>query len=538
MAGNGINPEDLDREMYRVLLKYLRPADHGVTPGRERSPAGRTRPPAELERTSGENVQPKPLTSPGRGEATGALTEREDPSRSGPAAGAAEVDALPFAYPQLPGQRYRLDGEVDRGGMGTIFKGHDTRLDRQIAFKFLLFKHHEDADQRRRFVREARITGRLQHPGIVPVYDAGQSPEGHLFFTMSLVQGQCLARFLDERPDPALELPRFLKVFEKVCEAVAYAHSEGVIHRDLKPANVMVAPFGVVHVMDWGCAKCLRDGAGEPDDLVPEAWQGTPADCQADTPAVVCPSSREGHVLGTPAYMAPEQARGELSRIDERADVFGLGGILCMILTGRPPYLGGTTAEICDRAKHADLNCALARLDSCAAERDVVGLAKRCLAARPEDRPRDGGAVAAAVTAYLESDLRRAERDLVRFFDLSPDLFCVAGLDGFFYRVNGNFSRILGYTDAELLARPFLDFVHPGDRDRTLGAMEKLARGIPVIRFRNRYRDARGAYRWFEWTGKSIPEEGVIFAVARDVTDWIELERNLSPERDSGESAR
>jgi serine/threonine-protein kinase len=422
--------------------------------------------------------------------------------------------------------------------MGTIFQGHDTRLDRQIAFKFLLFRHCENADKRRRFVREARITGRLQHPGIVPVYDAGQSPEGHLFFTMSLVQGQSLARVLDDRHDPALELPRFLKVFEKVCEAVAYAHSEGVIHRDLKPANVMVAPFGVVHLMDWGCAKCLWGGDGEPDDRIAEEWEDAPAAGQAGTPALVFSSSREGQMLGTPAYMAPEQARGELGRIDERADVFGLGGILCMILTGRPPYIGGTTSEICDRAKKADLACALARLDSCSAEREVVGLAKRCLAPRPEDRPRDGGAVAAAVTAYLESDLRRAERDLVRFFDLSPDLFCVAGLDGFFYRVNGNFSRILGYTNAELLARPFLDFVHPDDRERTLEAMEKLSRGIPVIRFRNRYRDARGGYRWFEWTGKAIPEEGVIFAVARDVTDWIELERSLSAERDFGESAR
>jgi PAS domain S-box-containing protein len=131
------------------------------------------------------------------------------------------------------------------------------------------------------------------------------------------------------------------------------------------------------------------------------------------------------------------------------------------------------------------------------------------------------------VTAYLESDLRRAERDLVRFFDLSPDLFCVAGLDGYFRRVNANFSRVLGYTARELQSRPFLDFVHPDDRERTLAEMEKLARGLPVICFENRYRDEAGSYRWFEWTAKSIPEEGVIFAVAREVTDRIRLERQL-----------
>jgi serine/threonine-protein kinase len=423
---------------------------------------------------------------------------------------------------------------VDRGGVGAVFKGRDTFLDREVAFKFLLGKHRNDAELQRRFAREARITGRLQHPGIVPVYDLGKSSEGHPFFTMSLIEGQTLARLLDERRDPSLELPRFLKIFEKVCEAVAYAHSKGVIHRDLKPANVMVAPFGVVRVMDWGFAKCLR---GEVADTEPEnrtaadsPWTVT-ASGELATPdgSGAAPASREGQAIGTPAYMAPEQARGETCRIDERSDVFGLGGILCAILTGRPPYIGRSAEEICERAAAGDLTCALARLDSCAAEREVVALAKQCLEAGPENRPPDGGAVAAAVTAYLASDLRRAERDLVRFFDLSPDLFCVAGLDGFFYRVNANFSRVLGYTDAELLARPFLDFVHPEDHDSSIGEMEKLSQGIPVIRFRNRYRDAAGGYRWFEWTAKSIPEEGVIFAVARDVTDWIELERNLWP---------
>jgi PAS domain S-box-containing protein len=132
-----------------------------------------------------------------------------------------------------------------------------------------------------------------------------------------------------------------------------------------------------------------------------------------------------------------------------------------------------------------------------------------------------------ALNAYLESDLRQAARDLVRFFELSPDLFCIAGFDGYFRRVNGNFTRVLGYTPDELISRPLIEFVHPDDRANTKAEAEKLSRGLPVVQFRNRYRDVRGGYRWFEWEAKSIPEEGIIFAVARDITERMELEDRL-----------
>ena len=119
------------------------------------------------------------------------------------------------------------------------------------------------------------------------------------------------------------------------------------------------------------------------------------------------------------------------------------------------------------------------------------------------------------------------DNELVRLFDLSLDLFCIAGLDGYFRRVNGNFCRVLGFTTEELLSRPFADFVHPDDRGRTRDEVVKLSQGLLCVRFRNRYRDSRGDYRWFEWTAKSIPEEGIIFAVARDVTDQARMEDQL-----------
>ncbi len=394
---------------------------------------------------------------------------------------------------------YRLGREIGRGGMGTVLEGRDTRLGREVAVKVLLETHAADTRVLEHFSEEVRILGRLQHPGIVPVYQAGQFPDGRPYFAMRLVKGQTLARLLAGRTGTEGR-PHLLKVFEQVCQAMAYAHSEGVIHRDLKPANVMVGDFGEVQVMDWGLARSRCQDAGE---------------------------SLPGGVMGTPAYMAPEQAHGEASRLDERTDVFGLGGILCEILTGKPPYPGPDKEAVLAKARRADLGDAFRRLDACGADSDLVSLAKSCLAADPNDRLGDAGKLADAVTGHLEWVLRRAERDLVRFFELSLDLFCIAGLDGYFHRVNSNFSRVLGYPEEELVSRPFLDFVHPEDRERTLGEMAKLREGLPVIRFCNRYRDVGGKYRWFEWTAKAIPEEGVIFAVARDVTERVELEEQL-----------
>jgi eukaryotic-like serine/threonine-protein kinase len=416
---------------------------------------------------------------------------------------------------------YRLGREIGRGGMGTVLEGRDTRLGREVAVKVLLETHAANTRLLEQFSEEVRILGQLQHPGIVPVYEAGQLPDRRPYFTMRLVKGHTLARLLAGRT--GLEgRPHFLKVFEQVCQAMAYAHSKGVIHRDLKPQNVMVGDFGEVQVMDWGLARALAKGRDA------QAGEGLPATaCGCQDACDSRPGTTKGGVMGTPAYMSPEQAHGEVGRLDERTDVFGLGGILCEVLTGKPPYPGPDRQAVLARARRGDLGDTLTRLDACGADRDLVTLAKSCLAADPNDRPGDAGKLADAVTGHLESVLRRAERDLVRFFELSLDLFCIAGLDGYFRRVNCNFSRVLGHPSEELISRPFLDFVHPDDREGTLGEMAKLALGLPVTRFCNRYRDVEGQYRWFEWTAKAIPEEGVIFAVARDVTERVELEEQL-----------
>src|SRR5262249_43788950 len=160
----------------------------------------------------------------------------------------------------------------------------------------------------------------LQHPGIPPVHDRGELPDGRPFFAMKLIQGHTLADLLKERPTLAHDLPRFLAVFEHLCQTVAYAHSRGILHRDLKPANVMVGPFGEVQVMDWGLAKVLGSTRAPETAIQPEEAStiATVRTASAD------PSTQAGAVMGTPAFMAPEQARGEVHHLDERADVFGL----------------------------------------------------------------------------------------------------------------------------------------------------------------------------------------------------------------------
>jgi serine/threonine protein kinase len=153
---------------------------------------------------------------------------------------------------------YDLLEEIGSGGMGTVLRGHDAVLDRELAVKVLRDHFAGNPNMVGRFIDEARITGQLQHPFIVPVYNLGTLPDGRPFFAMKLVQGRTLATLLAERPAPDHDLPRFLKVFEQVCQTVAFAHSRGVIHRDLKPGNVMVGAFGEVQVMDWGLAKVLN----------------------------------------------------------------------------------------------------------------------------------------------------------------------------------------------------------------------------------------------------------------------------------------
>jgi tetratricopeptide (TPR) repeat protein len=322
--------------------------------------------------------------------------------RDGSVDGASPARVCSEAMPVTAGDagRYQLHGEIARGGMGVVLKGRDVDINRDVAVKVLLEKHRDSPEMVRRFVEEAQIAGQLQHPGSVPVYELGRLPDARLYIAMKLIRGRTLAALLGGRADAAEDRPRYLAIFEQVCQTMAYAHTCGVIHRDLKPSNIMVGHFGEVQVMDWGLAKVI-DRGGVADEERSLRSQADPDPVRTLRTGSAADESRAGSVLGTPSYMAPEQARGQLDTLDERADVFGLGAILCEILTGLPPYTGPSGNEVYRKATRAELAEALARLDACGAEAELVALTRSCLAAAPKDRPRDASVVVAALTAHL-----------------------------------------------------------------------------------------------------------------------------------------
>jgi serine/threonine protein kinase/Tfp pilus assembly protein PilF len=364
-----------------------------------------------------------------------------------PAAG----DAPAAGTWQLPGGRYQVLGEIARGGMGVVLRVIDTDIQRPLAVKVM--RAGAAPELQERFLEEARITGQLQHPGIPPVHEIGRLADGRPFFSMKLIEGRTLSALLRERPSPQADLPHFLKIFEQIAQTLAYAHSQGIIHRDLKPLNVMVGAFGEVQVMDWGLARRLRGRESfscEQDRIVPpsadrtkktpdplglahqgaDAPRSPPVNAEVTTEVPgplddtrpVAPQRDErddsdrltqaGQVLGTPAYMPPEQARGEIDILDERSDVFGLGAILCVILTGAPPYRGPDQSTTLRYAQQGNLADADERLQACGADAELAALCRECLAVEPAQRPRHAGEVAARMSTYLASvqeRLRAAE---------------------------------------------------------------------------------------------------------------------------------
>ncbi|MBX3400827.1 MAG: serine/threonine protein kinase [Gemmataceae bacterium] len=301
---------------------------------------------------------------------------------------------------------YDLREEIGRGGMGLVYRALDLSLNREVAVKLLQDQFAAVGTTAARFLDEARITAQLQHPGIPAVHQVGMMPNGRPFLAMKLIKGETLDRLLKARPDPAAERGHFLQIFEAIAQALGYAHSRRVIHRDLKPANVMVGAFGETQVMDWGLAKVLGETAIQRSDSDETTKIRSDRDSNSDA------STQYGQFMGTPAFMPPEQAIGAVDRIDERSDVFGLGAILCVILTGKPPFVGSdaeTTRQLAARGKVEE---AFSRLDACGADPELIALTKRCLAVEPADRPTNAGELAAALAAYrtgAEERVRRTE---------------------------------------------------------------------------------------------------------------------------------
>ncbi|MEQ8767114.1 MAG: SUMF1/EgtB/PvdO family nonheme iron enzyme [Planctomycetota bacterium] len=315
-------------------------------------------------------------------------------------------------------QRYRVEKEIGRGGMGVILKVLDEDLNRSMAMKVVLGSEQAGSEGSKRlppqlldrFFEEAQVTGQLVHPGIVPVHELGVDDSGRAYFTMQLVEGRDLRQIfkLVKEQEEGWTRTRALGVMLKVCEAMAYAHSKGVIHRDLKPANIMVGRFGEVYVMDWGLARVLS----RPESREGDSWVFTYANSEDSIDSVSEARTLDGNIIGTPSYMSPEQARGRISELDERTDVYSVGALLYELLSGRRPY----TVEDGEN----DVRSILERVYQgppaplSSLRRDIspemIAICDRAMAADPRERYADMGELAEDLRAYLEDRVVSAYR--------------------------------------------------------------------------------------------------------------------------------
>lgn len=330
-----------------------------------------------------------------------------------------------------PASRYRVRREIARGGMGAVFEVWDGDLRRRLAMKVALGKGKDgssapteelDARVLARFLEEAQVTGQLDHPGIVPVHELGLDGHGQVYFTMRLVQGEDLDRVFRrvEAGEEAWTLTRCLGHLLRACEAMAFAHSKGVLHRDLKPANVMVGRFGEVYVMDWGLARVL--GSGAPVEEPEDAETGDPFDPETTTPLAVDPRvdvqghdsdalyTMDGDILGTPSYMSPEQARGRNSALRRESDVYSMGAMLYQLLNGAPPYAEPgrkrSGVEILQDLWAGPPRSLEANGRSIPAQ--LVAICNKAMSRVPEDRYPDMQALAEDLRAYLENRVVRS----------------------------------------------------------------------------------------------------------------------------------
>ena len=269
---------------------------------------------------------------------------------------------LPATLPSitLPAQSYVVGREIAHGGMGSVLHAQDKKLGRDVAMKVMRLSSAASEEARSRFIREATVLARLEHPNIVPIHDLGWDAENRLYYTMKLVQGRTLQAVLNGLRQRDVDfisyytLDRLLTIYRKVCDAMSLAHAKGVIHRDLKPDNIMVGEFGEVLVMDWGLAKIQADAKQAAEEAALKANVGSAerfrelADSELSKSAGL---TLDGAVMGTPLYMSPEQASGNLAEIDQQSDIFSLGGILYALLTLHPPVDGKTADEIMSRIK-------------------------------------------------------------------------------------------------------------------------------------------------------------------------------------------
>ncbi len=429
----------------------------------------------------------------------------------------------------LPGStgtdRWRLKSLLRLGGIGEIWLARDQLLGRDVAVKRLRPKTcHLDMVQQR-FIYEARVTAQLNHPSIVHILDLVEDGP-RSYYAMSLVLGKTLTELIHElhysihaghdRGD-RFELVR---VWVSVAQAIAFAHSQHVLHRDIKSDNVIVGIYGQVTVVDWGLAKRY----GEPN-LASLRGESVFGQAEQETGVDVTRRTRDGVRLGTPAFMAPEQARGDVDAIDQRTDTYALAAMLFEILTCRTPYVAEDAESMMESVRSGKL---IGPKELNPAVPDELN--RICLKGLSKDKRRrfqSAREFASAVENWLNETTAQRQIDLARqkLFELSSDLMVVFNRTPAIEWANSTWSKLLGWAADELVGTNPGHLVHPDDKGDNQSVLDLLKRGQSVNGKELRVRAQDGSYRWFSWSATPLLDEGTMVAIGRDI-DVLVRRRN------------
>ena len=423
--------------------------------------------------------------------------------------------------------RWTLLKQLTAGGIGEIWIARDELLFREVAVKRLKRETASKRAIQRRFIHEARITAQLNHPGVVDIFDLVEDGSKS-YYAMSLIHGQTLLQHIEDfhsrkrssRFNARGKLIELLRIWSSVARTIAFAHSEGVLHRDIKSENIIVGEYGEVTVIDWGIAKRISDRVTNDPSLVAEESRGKNNTQVRQT--------RLGTRLGTPAFMSPEQARGDVEAIDERSDNYSLASMLYEILTGRTPFNAETVQGMIEAVLY---DHPVPPKDYCRlVDNRLSQICLRGLSRDPEERFQLASEFADAIDEWADSETHREQSDRSRqkLFDLSTDLMLMFDSTPKIVWVNAAWERLLGWRSEDLLGLKPNVLVHPEDLERDNEVFREVQRGTTVNNIQRRLQSSDGCYRWFSWTVTPLVDEEVTVAVGRDIDALVRRKDELA----------